>query len=132
MTINLNNWLLALFTTLSLLVFFAPAAAAQTPEDCANEASVWYTTTYCEDLRGSDGGSVFGEEGVINNVLEVIIIVITITSVIMIVISGMRFVFSGGDPQSTSAARSGIIYALIGLAVALVAQSIVVFVLERL
>lgn len=47
-------------------------------------------------------------------------------AVLMIVISGLRYITSAGDPQKASQAKNGIIYALVGIAVALAAQAIIV------
>lgn len=53
-------------------------------------------------------------------------------AVLMIVINGLQFVISAGDPQKAARARSGIIYALVGLAVAISAEAIVAFVVGKL
>lgn len=50
-------------------------------------------------------------------------------SLLFITIGGFRYVISQGDSQATSKAKSTIIYALVGLAIALVAQAIVTFVI---
>lgn len=47
---------------------------------------------------------------------------------LMIVISGLRYILSAGDPQKASKAREGVIYALAGLAIAIAAEAIVNFV----
>jgi hypothetical protein len=48
-----------------------------------------------------------------------------IASVIMIIFSGFKFVTANGDPQAVSTARNTLIYAIIGLVVAVLAQFIV-------
>ena len=53
-------------------------------------------------------------------------------AVLMIVINGLQFITSTGDPQKAARARSGIIYALVGLAVAISAEAIVAFVVGKL
>lgn len=50
-------------------------------------------------------------------------------SVLMIVVGGMMFVTSGGNPQNTQKARETIIYAVVGLLVSIMAETIVGFVL---
>lgn len=52
-----------------------------------------------------------------------------VISVLMIVVGGMMFVTSGGNPQSVQKARDTIIYAVVGLLVSLLAEAIVAFVL---
>lgn len=53
-------------------------------------------------------------------------------SVLIIVIAGLRFVINQGNPQEVTKARNTIIYALLGLVVALSAWTIVSFVLGKL
>ena len=51
-------------------------------------------------------------------------------SLIVIVFQGLRFVLSSGNPEKTTQARNGIIYALVGLTVALAGSSITHFALN--
>jgi len=52
-------------------------------------------------------------------------------SLIVIVISGMRLTLSRGNPEALAKLRSTIIYAAVGLAVALGATAIIQFVIEK-
>lgn len=51
-------------------------------------------------------------------------------ALLIVVISGFRYVIASGDPGAVAKARSTIIYALIGLAVAMAAFSIVTLVVK--
>jgi hypothetical protein len=53
-------------------------------------------------------------------------------AVIIIVLGGIKFITSQGDPQGVAKARNTIIYAAIGLAVSIAAFTIVTFVIGRL
>ena len=53
-------------------------------------------------------------------------------SVIIIVWAGMKYTLSGGDPTKTKEAKDQIMYAAIGLAVAVGASSIVTLVSSKL
>lgn len=53
-------------------------------------------------------------------------------AVIMIIIGGIRYVVSGGDSTSITGAKNTILYAVIGLVVAILAYAIVNFVLTTL
>ena len=53
--------------------------------------------------------------------------IVAAISVLMIVISGVKFVTSNGNPESVSKARNTMIYAVVGLVVALSAEAIVAF-----
>ncbi len=59
-------------------------------------------------------------------------IAVGVASVIMIIIGGIRFVTSGGDSTKVNSARNTIIYAIVGIFVALLAQSIIVFIFNKI
>jgi len=61
--------------------------------------------------------------------LQVLFGIIGALALLFIVISGLRYVVSSGDPQDTAKAKSGIIYALVGLVLALSAEAIVTWVI---
>lgn len=66
---------------------------------------------------------------IIKQAINVISFIIGIGAVIGIVVSGIRIMVAGGDSQAVATARTALIYSLVGLAVAAVAQAIVAFVL---
>jgi hypothetical protein len=68
----------------------------------------------------------------LSDILQIFFGVIGALAVLMIVISGLRYVLAGGDSQRAAQAKSGIVYALVGLAIAISAQAIVYFVVSRL
>lgn len=53
-------------------------------------------------------------------------------SLLIITVSGLRYITSAGDPEKTTRARNGIIYALVGLVIALSAEAIVAFGVKRI
>lgn len=63
----------------------------------------------------------------IQNILSFVFGIIGALAFLMVVISGLRYVLSSGDPAKVEKAKNALIYALIGLLVALVAQAIVSF-----
>jgi hypothetical protein len=68
----------------------------------------------------------------LHQVLSIVFGTLAALSVLMIVISGLRFVIAQGDSQEIAKARKTIIYSLAGLVVALIAEGIVAFVLGKL
>lgn len=65
----------------------------------------------------------------IQEVFRIVFIAGGVIAVIVIIIAGIQFMLSGGDPGKAAAARNTIIYALIGLVVCILATSIVTFVI---
>lgn len=71
---------------------------------------------------------LMAQVSVITNTL---ILAIGVISVIMIIVGGFRYALSAGDSKNTTAAKDTILYAVIGLVVALLAYAIMNFVLGR-
>jgi len=58
-------------------------------------------------------------------------VIVGVAAVIMIILSGLRYITSGGDASKVGAAKSSLIYALIGLVIVALAQVIVHFVFAK-
>ena len=95
---------------------------------CSGQAS---GSTLCTEIN-STTNPLFGPDGILTKVANIFSLITGIIAVFMLIISGLRYVNSSGDPAKTASARSGIIYAAVGVAVAVVAQSVVRFVLTKL
>lgn len=65
-------------------------------------------------------------------VLKVVFGIIAAISVLIIVIGGLRFVLSQGNPENVAKARETIIYAVVGLVISLLAEVIVSFILSKI
>jgi hypothetical protein len=68
----------------------------------------------------------------LNTILSIIIGIVAALSVLFIVIGGMRYVLSAGEPKAAAKARSTIIHAAIGLLIAVTAEGIVAFALNTI
>ena len=77
-------------------------------------------------------GSSDGLPNVIINILNAIIGVAGIISVIWIIIGGVTYMTSSGDPNKTKKARDTILYACIGLIICVLAFTIVNFVILKI
>jgi len=73
-----------------------------------------------------------GSTSSVQTVLEIALGAIGGLALLMITVSGLRYVVSAGDPEKAKRARNGIVYSLVGLAVALAAEAIVIFVVGRI
>ena len=71
---------------------------------------------------------LFGDSGVFSEITNVLLFIIGAIAVIMIVIGGLRYVISGGDAKQVDAAKNTILYAIIGIIVAILAYAIINFV----
>lgn len=68
----------------------------------------------------------------ISNIINTLLFVVGITAVIIMVVSGLRFVTSEGDAQATNKARNTAVYAAVGLVVSVLSYAIVNFILDQL
>lgn len=83
----------------------------------------------------SVGGGEEGEEGMtlqegIRIIVDVMLFILGAIAVVMIVVGGIRYTTSNGDANSTKGAKDTIMYAVVGLIVAILAYAIVNFVLD--
>ena len=74
--------------------------------------------------------NMFGATGVFNTITNILLFLVGAISVIMIIIGGFRYVVSGGNTTSVSAAKNTILYAIIGIIVAILAYAVVNFVIS--
>ena len=72
---------------------------------------------------------LFGSTGVFQTITNVLLFILGAISVIMIIIGGLRYVISGGNATAVTAAKNTILYAIVGVIVALLAYAVVNFVL---
>lgn len=85
-----------------------------------------------DDLTHSADNPIFGPSGVMTRAISIVSLVVGIVSIIIIVIAGIKFMTSQGNPQAVSTARNQIIYAIIGIVVASLAQGLVALILRKL
>lgn len=67
----------------------------------------------------------------IAKIINLFSLVVGVVSVIMIIVGGFRYIISGGDSANVSSAKNTILYAIIGLVIVALAQTIVRFVLRQ-
>ena len=68
--------------------------------------------------------------GFVTTAINTVIFIIGALSVIMIIIGGLRYVLSGGDPAGLKGAKDTILYSIIGLIIALLSFGIVSFIIN--
>lgn len=87
---------------------------------------------FCKNVNANKSFELIGPSGIITKIAQIIVWLVGIVSVLMIVLGGFRYAVSGGDPSGINGAKNSIIYACVGLAIAIFAQVIVSFVLSNL
>ena len=97
-----------------------PAFAVNVFDQCAGNAD----SAVCKS-QGDNASSM------IQNVVNLLLYILGIIAIIMIVVGGIRYTTSGGDSSGTKAAKDTILYAVIGLIVAMLSFAIVNFVVGK-
>ena len=80
-----------------------------------------------ESLFGEDGS-----EGIFKKVVNIMLFVIGAVAVIMLIYGGVKYVTSGGAQDKVAEAKNTILYAIVGIVVALLAFAVVNFVVTGL
>ncbi len=77
----------------------------------------------------NQSADLFGQTGTFRTITNVLLYLIGAISVIMLIIGGLRYVISGGDSTAVQNAKNTILYAIVGIIVAILAYAIVSFVI---
>ena len=88
----------------------------------------------CNGVKAVGGGECDGDalSAFLKRIVNILLFLVGTISVIVIIIGGIRYVTSGGDQAQITGAKNTILYAVIGVVVAVMAYAIVNFVLGSL
>jgi zinc transporter ZupT len=115
---------------LAIMLFFGMNALvyAQTPKD-----------SVCQGIGLASGGNGCAQpngqpdvQGTVEKVITILLMLVAVIAILMIIVGGLKYITSGGDSGKVSSAKDTIFYSVIGLVIALLAQVIVRFVVNRL
>lgn len=129
---TVRNALCVLFISIGLASFAVPAIVHA--EDILDEACATApdSPTCKSNQAGSKSNPLTGKDGILYKVSQIIAIIAGIAAVIVVIVSGIRYITSGGDSQKTASAKNTLVGALIGLIIIVLAQTIITFVIKRL
>lgn len=120
----------SIFTRLTVASFVALFAftvvAVSGPEVLAIDPANKVT----QGINAAGGGNAPTLQSSIQQIINVLLFVIGAIAVIMIIIGGFKYVISNGDSSQITSAKNTILYAVIGIVVALLAYAIVNFVVN--
>ncbi|MDR1032908.1 MAG: pilin [Candidatus Nomurabacteria bacterium] len=78
----------------------------------------------------SQPSDLFGNTGIFTQVTNTILFIVGALSVIMLIYGGLRYIISGGDSKKVTDAKNTIMYAIIGLIIAVLSYAIINFVIR--
>jgi hypothetical protein len=110
---------IALVAGVGLSLTPAPVAAVNVFNQCNGNTSV-----VCQSASKDDASST------VKTVINTLLYILGIVAVIMIIVGAFRYVLSAGDAGAVTAAKNTILYAVVGLIVAILAFVIVNFVIN--
>lgn len=124
----IQRLLISIFASLAILgplSYAAPVLAAP----AANKDAV------CEGVAAT-GGNCADNSGTVTKLVETLINILSwvvgVAAVVVIILGGLFYIISAGDPQKATKARQAILYAIIGLVIVALAQTIVRFTIGTL
>ncbi len=132
---------LIIFSFLMPTAFFGSAHAVDVLNPVCQNADPNNLPTVCQDNKSNacpdptvvcNDNPVFGPNGVLTKVINLLSLVTGIIAVFVIVIGGIKFITSSGDPAGVTSARNTILYAIIALVITMIAQVLVRFILSKL
>ena len=118
---------------IALPVMVLGASLAAAPANAAFDKGLMdgATSAQGKDQQG-DAATLFGEGGqggIFRTITNVLLFLIGAVSVIMLIVGGIRYVVSGGDSTAVQNAKNTILYAIVGVVVAILAYAVVNFVI---
>lgn len=118
--------MLKLFTAALVIGAFVLVAGAQPIRAVEVVSCEGLSDQECKVV--SDKKLAPNKSNIVWKVMQGVFMVLGGIAVIMVVVGGLRYAISGGDPGAVKSAKNTILYAVIGLIVAVSASAIVLFV----
>jgi hypothetical protein len=119
--------LLALIASVSFIGIATPVYAADDARNsvCEGIGAVGDTTSCAEDPTGVTVTKL------VRTIVRILSYVVGAVSIIMIIIGSLKYITSTGDSAKVTSAKNTIIYAVIGIIIAVLAQLIIRFVITE-
>jgi hypothetical protein len=127
--------LLAILTAGILMAPATVAAFGPFSDVCSNgdaNSSAVCNSTSKTDSKGNPVNPLVGPDGLLLHIANIIAYIAGAAAIILIIVSGLRFITAGGDSNKAASARATIVNALIGLVVIVLGTVLIDFVLSKL
>jgi len=123
----------ALFALTVTFGFLTPALAdtSQVQAGLCTGANLQFTETP-SSANCTAGDATSKINNIIHTIINLMSAIVGIVAVVMIIVGGLRYITSGGNDTSVTSAKNTILYAIIGLVVVALAQTLVRFTLGKI
>ena len=132
---KLTNWSATVAVVMAFLVPMLPATVLASNHTSPASPSQTAVDDICKGIDIGAGGQCGQGTGrstvekAITLAINIFTFIIGVIAVITIIVAGLKYITSVGDPNSVNSAKNTILYAVIGLIVVAMAQVLVRFVL---
>ncbi len=123
----IRTFFIAVFIAIGAATVAVPAVTSYAAINCSGSAVDCISNGKDSVASGTDKDAKLEDQ--IKIITNVLLFIIGAIAVIMIIVGGIRYVTSNGDSSQTKAAKDTIMYAVIGVIVAILAYAIVNFVI---
>ena len=126
------SMLVASFGVGASLLFAGVGAVPAYAQDCNISDGSIRTGLECAVDEDQKNTKLFdSQNGLFQRITNILLFLVGAISVIMLIIGGIRYVISAGDQNAVTGAKNTIMYAIIGVIVALVAYGAIDFILGQ-
>jgi hypothetical protein len=108
----------------------ASAAASSSATACTGAVLSIQAGADCANPGATNKG-LFEQGGIFQTIANTLIFLVGAIATLFLIIGGLRYVISNGDPKSVTAAKDTILYAIVGIIVAILSYSAVSFVISK-
>jgi TRAP-type C4-dicarboxylate transport system permease small subunit len=132
LALTLQTLVLALgFGAFGVVATAGTALANQADCSISNSANPIGAGAACAQANGTRD-DLFAQGGLFQTAANVLIFLVGAVAVLFLIIGGLRYVISNGDPKAVEAAKNTILYAIVGVIVAVLSFAAVNFVIQAL
>lgn len=118
---------------ISIFVAAGGALAVAAFSQTASYAGCSGAQCVTEGVQATGGDASSADPGdIIASIVNILLFILGAVAVIMIIFGGIKYTTSNGNPEQIKSAKNTIMYAVVGVVVALLAYAIVNFVVDSL
>ena len=123
---------LAVITVFTVGTIVIPSSASAVDVTTPLCSEVGDKPVVCEDAKnGNTTDPAFGADGVVTKAIRLFLMIVGIIAIFVILVNAVRMITSMGSPDSFNSAKNGLIFAVVGLVIVLLAQTIITFVVRK-
>ena len=126
---NFQTYLVRFTATFAVLLGLTLTVFQSVPASAAPVDVLQKCNSQSKVCQGTGTNALYG---LVEKIINLLLMVIGIIAVIMIIIGGIRYTTSGGDAGQTKMAKDTILYAIVGLVVAIMSYALVNWVIGNI